>query len=138
MLLHEFKYYVNKYLRSDVVHNENKIGRSILTLTDVIQFNTQNPPPEKYNQNILIESDATDGLANSTYRTRRRQNIEFSRQYLTSVLDGNQLDVMAVPCQSEYAVLFISFGAIAGYPYVTVSNYKNYIPKISRSVIQKI
>jgi len=122
VLLHEFKYYVNEYLRSAVTHLENKLGRSIRTLRDVVAFNTRNPPPENYNQNILIASDATDGLGNSTYRTRRSENIKFSRDYLNSILNGNKLDVMVAPCQSEDAVLFISFGAIAGYPYITVIN----------------
>lgn len=121
ILSHQFKHYVNEYLLNEVTHLENQLNRSINSLADVIKFNEMNPPTEGYNQDILIIAEETDGLLNETYSAALHECRRDSVRYLNSIFDLNGVDALATPCYSSDTPLLYSYGAISGYPSITVS-----------------
>lgn len=124
ILRHEFKYYLNNYLRNDVHHLEIELNRNISSLADIIRFNELNPPTEGYNQNTLIAAEATNGLRNKTYISALHEYQRDSTRYLDSIFNENAVDALATPCYSSGTPLLYSYGAATGYPSITVrSNY---------------
>lgn len=117
---HEFKSSINNYLRNDVKHFERKMGRKIYSLADVIEYNERNPGIEGYDQNLLKFSNATDGLLNRTYLNARNEIFRNSIEFLELTFDKYGVDALASPCYSDDTRNLYSYGAIAGYPSITV------------------
>lgn len=120
ILRHEFKYYLNDYLRNDVHHLETELNRTISSLADIIRFNELNPPAEGYNQNTLIAAEETNGLRNKTYVVALHEYRRDTTRYLDSIFNQNAVDALATPCQSSNTPLLFSYGAATGYPSITV------------------
>jgi hypothetical protein len=122
---HEFKYSLNRYLQHDVLHFESLLGRKITSLADIIKFNDDFPQPEDYGQDLLIASEETDGIKNSTYLTARDNNKEGARALIDQIINTYGLDAIGAPCDGD-SDTFYSVGAIAGYPSITVrEKYQN-------------
>lgn len=149
---HDFKHDINEYLRNEVIspypipsptrslsynkYFKNIPLRRIECLKDIIQFNIDNPVPEGYNQELLVMSEATDGLQNTTYIEARDSNRRAARDLLDSVLMQHKLDAVVTPSDSRYEAIIdpnlqdspiigYSVAAIAGYPSVNVSVFYN-------------
>lgn len=152
VLTYDFKHDFNEYLRTEVASSHSlpipsvysysttpdnvsdaaQERRKIASLKDVIQYNEEHPTPEGYNQELLIMSEATDGIHNETYIKARDANRDAARQVLDSVLLMHNLDAVVSPSESRYdgildedlkdsSVLGYSLAAIAGYPSINVS-----------------
>lgn len=104
-----------------------------MSLKDVIQFNEEHPTPEGYNQELLVMSEATDGIRNETYVQARDGNRDAAKQALDSVLVNYNLDAVVAPSDSRYesildeqlkdsTITAYSLAAIAGYPSINVRN----------------
>lgn len=118
------------------------IPRKMNSLKDIIEFNKKNPPPEGYNQELLIRAEATDGLQNRTYLEVKRRNIVAARAILDTVLIENNLDAVITPSEPrsdtfpefhDSASSGYSIAAIAGYPSVNVRNLSSYQDTLSLS-----
>ncbi|MFG6495178.1 amidase family protein [Fictibacillus sp. UD] len=112
VLLHEFKSGLNHYLKSV----SPAIG--ISTLSDVIAFNNEHKDNcLKYNQELLIESNETDGTLTSTeYLQSRMNDLEKTQNKgIDLVMNENQLDAIISPNDVWYGI-----PAKAGYPSISV------------------
>lgn len=117
---HEFKFSLNNYLKNDVQHCETESGRNISNLSDIIKFNKLNPPTEGYGQNLLERSQATDGIQNKTYLSAKNENHKKSIRFLESIFEKYDIDAIATPCHPDEPRDLFSYGAIAGYPSISV------------------
>ncbi|KZE66051.1 amidase [Fictibacillus phosphorivorans] len=112
VLLHEFKSGLNHYLKSV----SPAIG--ISTLSDVIAFNEKHKENcLKYNQELLIESNETDGtLSSPEYLQSKINDIHKTQnEGIDRVMDENQLDALISPNDVWYGI-----PAKAGYPSISV------------------
>ncbi len=112
VLLHEFKSGLNHYLSS--VSPELKIS----SLSDVIYFNTQNKERcLKHNQELLIESNATDGtLTSPDYLIARMKDLEMTQNKgIDLVIKEHNLTALISPNDIWYGI-----PAKAGYPSISV------------------
>ncbi len=112
VLLHEFKSGLNHYLSS--VSPELKI----FSLSDVIDFNTHNKERcLQYNQELLIESNATDGtLTSPDYLTARMKDLEMTQNKgINLVIKEHNLTALISPNDVWYGI-----PAKAGYPSISV------------------
>ena len=118
--MHEFKEGINDYLRHKVKQNEVWIDgkiKKMWNLNDIIEFNKEFPSPEGYNQDILIQAQATDGLKNNTYIAERAKNKMGAQVYLNYIFQKYALDAIVVPTETNVSS---AYPAIAGYPHITV------------------
>ncbi len=118
--MHEFKYSLNNYLKDDVEHLEFELGRKITSLSDIIEYNDLHP--EKYQQNLLKLTNATDGIRNSTYLRAKNVMRKESFMFLESIFKKYDVDALAAPCQGDINRDLFSYGAYAGYPSIAVRN----------------
>lgn len=139
VLKHDFKHGINEYLKKEVTLASTMPTPSCLK--DIIRFNEENPTKEGYNQELLVESEATDGLENSTYIEARDSNRAAARELLDSALVKLKLDAVIFPSEprlnklegkcvldekfSNSPVFGWSLAAIAGYPSLNVSKTRH-------------
>lgn len=112
VLLHEFKSGLNHYLRT--VSTDIKIS----SLSDVINFNEQNKERcLKHNQELLIESNATDGtLTSPEYLKAKLNDLEMTQKKgIDLVIEENNLTAIISPNDVWYGI-----PAKAGYPSISV------------------
>ncbi|MFC7670089.1 amidase [Hymenobacter humi] len=83
VLLYEFKDGVNKYLAT--------AGASVRNLADVIAFNKAHEAEAMpfFKQEILIDSEKTDGLNNPKYKAAVQKTVTESRKVLDGLLHDN-------------------------------------------------
>jgi amidase len=112
VLLHEFKSGINHYLKSV----SPSLG--LRTLSDIIEFNKQNADAcLKYNQELLLESDETDGTLTSPSYLDARLNDLMNTQTkgIDLAMSKHQLDALISPNDVWYGI-----PAKAGYPSISV------------------
>ncbi|MBH0173260.1 amidase [Fictibacillus sp. 23RED33] len=112
VLLHEFKSGLNHYLRS--VSSEIKIS----SLSDVIDFNVQNKEKcLKHNQELLLDSNMTEGtLTSPEYLKARLNDLEMTQNRgIDLVIKKHNLTALISPNDVWYAI-----PAKAGYPSISV------------------
>ncbi len=112
VLLHEFKNGLNHYLRS--VSSEIKIS----SLSDVIDFNVQNKEKcLKHNQELLLDSNMTEGtLTSPEYLKARLNDLEMTQNSgIDLVIEKHNLTTLISPNDVWYAI-----PAKAGYPSISV------------------
>lgn len=112
VLLYEFKSGINHYLKSV----SPSIG--ISTLSDIIAYNEANKEEcLKYNQELLIESNKTDGtLTTPEYIQSRLNDLEKTQNKgIDLVMEENKLDALISPNDVWYGI-----PAKAGYPSISV------------------
>lgn len=112
VLLHEFKSSLNHYLRT--VSSEIKIS----SLSDVIHFNEQNKEKcLKHNQELLLESNMTDGtLTSPEYLFARLNDLEMTQKKgIDLAIEKHNLTALISPNDVWYAI-----PAKAGYPSISV------------------
>lgn len=112
VLLHEFKSGLNHYLRT--VSSEIKIS----SLSDVIKFNEQNKEMcLKHDQELLIESNGTDGnLTSPEYLTARLNDLEMTQKKgIDLAIERHSLTALISPNDVWYSI-----PAKAGYPSISV------------------
>ena len=112
VLLYEFKSGINHYLKSV----SPSIG--ISTLSDIIAYNEANKEEcLKYNQELLIESNETDGtLTTPEYLQSRLNDLEKTQNKgIDLVMEENKLDALISPNDVWYGI-----PAKAGYPSISV------------------
>ncbi|CAL8096513.1 unnamed protein product [Orchesella dallaii] len=146
VLLHDFKFGINKYLSNDIIspfpvpsHYKpsskylppKAAPMKIASLKDIIKFNDEHLSIEGYNQELLLLSEATDGLNNRTYIEARDSNRAAARELLNSVISTYKLDAIVVPSEPRFEsvldenlqdspVVGYSIAAIAGYPSISI------------------
>ncbi|MGM0803587.1 MAG: amidase family protein [Bacillota bacterium] len=112
VLLHEFKSGLNHYLST--VSSKTKIS----SLQDVIDFNEQNKERcLKHNQELLLESDMTDGnLTSPEYLKARLNDLEMTqRKGIDLAIEKHNLTALISPNDVWYGI-----PAKAGYPSISV------------------
>jgi amidase len=112
VLLHEFKSGINNYLKTV----SPSLG--IKSLTDIIEFNSLNKEDcLKYNQELLIESNQTDGtLTSPDYLNARLNDLQKSQKDgIDFAMKNHQLDALISPNDVWYGI-----PAKAGYPSISV------------------
>lgn len=112
VLLHEFKSGLNHYLRT--VSSEIKIS----SLQDVIDFNEQNSERcLKHNQELLLESNRTDGtLTSPEYLSARLNDLEMTQKKgIDLAIERHSLTALISPNDVWYGI-----PAKAGYPSISV------------------
>lgn len=130
MIAHEFKYDFNQYLKNDVT--SVSAPTKISTLSDVIRFNERHPIESIYNQDYLIEAEATDGLQNQTYLRAKDATFTTAKALLDSVLSNYNLDAVIAPSEprnlgfldpaiKDSPQFAYSLAAMSGYPCLNVS-----------------
>lgn len=138
---HDLKHDFNEYLKTEVftsypLHNQttdpSSPSRKITCLKDVIKFNDEHPSEEGYNQELLIKSEATDGIENKTYLEAKEANRNAAKAVLDWVIEKYNLDAVVTPSETRLDGIFdedlkntsmnkLSIAAIAGYPSINVS-----------------
>lgn len=134
---HDFKHDFNEYLKTEVLSPSVPApkSRKITCLKDVIKFNEEHPTEEGYNQELLVLSEATDGIHNKTYLEAREGNRNAAKGVLNWVIEKYNLDAVVTPSESRYdgildedlkdsSVIGYSIAAIAGYPSISVRTKK--------------
>lgn len=100
------------------------MGRKILTLKDIIQFNREDQATSNVSQINLVEAEDTDGLENKTYKTLRRGLRKGAERFLQTMMGKDELDLIVAPCtdsvDTPVPVSLHSVAAMAGFPSVTV------------------
>ena len=127
LLLYEFKHDLNAYLAG----LPGPAGQ--LDLEQLIAFNEANRDREMkwFLQEIFHKSQATEGLASSTYSQALEQVGAFSRDGIDGLLREHDLDALVSPSNTPAWVIDLvvgdnwlgsssSFPARAGYPHITV------------------
>ncbi|ANC77031.1 amidase [Fictibacillus phosphorivorans] len=112
VLLHEFKSGLNHYLST--VPTKIKIS----SLSDVINFNEQNKERcLKHNQELLLESNKTDGnLTSPEYLKAKLNDLEMTQKKgIDLVIEENNLTAIISPNDVWYGI-----PAKAGYPSISV------------------
>jgi amidase len=112
VLLHEFKSGINNYLKTV------SPALGLQTLSDIIAYNEKHKEDcLKYNQELLIESDQTDGtLTSPVYIKSRLNDLEKTQDNgIDYVMKENQLDALISPNDVWYGI-----PAKAGYPSISV------------------
>lgn len=112
VLLHEFKSGLNHYLRT--VSSNTKIS----SLQDVIDFNEQNKEKcLKHNQELLLESNMTDGnLTSPQYLNARLNDLEMTQKKgIDLAIEKHNLSALISPNDVWYGI-----PAKAGYPSISV------------------
>lgn len=112
VLLHEFKSGINNYLKTV----SPSLG--LQTLSDIIAYNEKHKEDcLKHNQELLIESDQTEGtLTSPDYLKSRLNDLENTQKNgIDLVIHENQLDALISPNDAWYGI-----PAKAGYPSISV------------------
>jgi amidase len=112
VLLHEFKSGINNYLKT--VSPDLRLQ----TLSDIIAYNEKHKEDcLKHNQELLIESDQTDGTFTSpVYLESRLNDIENTQDNgIDLVINENKLDALISPNDVWYGI-----PAKAGYPSISI------------------
>ncbi len=94
VLLYEFKDGVNKYL------NNTSTAVKVKSLKEVIAFNEANRDASMpyFEQEILIEAEATDGLEADKYKSALEKVLLLTREKgLDKTIDDNNLDAIVAP-----------------------------------------
>ncbi|GAB2705215.1 amidase [Hymenobacter frigidus] len=126
VLLYEFKEGVNKYLAS--------AGTSVRTLADVIAYNKAHAAEAMpfFQQETLIQAEATDGLNNAKYKAAVLKTVTESRKIIDTMLRTNQLTAIVgattgpawcidwVNGDYSTGTDFSTPAAVSGYPHLTV------------------
>ncbi|MDR7072325.1 amidase family protein [Fictibacillus barbaricus] len=112
VLLHEFKSGINNYLKTV------SPALGIRTLSDIIEYNNRHQENcLLHNQELLIESDQTDGkLTSAAYLNARLNDLRSSQDDgIDLVMKDHQLDALISPNDVWYGI-----PAKAGYPSISV------------------
>jgi amidase len=112
VLLHEFKSGINNYLKT--VSPDLRLQ----TLSDIIAYNEKHKEDcLKHNQELLIESDQTDGTFTSpVYLESRLNDIENTQNNgIDLAINENKLDALISPNDVWYGI-----PAKAGYPSISI------------------
>lgn len=112
VLLHEFKSGINNYLKTV------SPALGLQTLSDIIAYNEKYKEDcLKFNQELLIESDQTDGtLTSPVYINSRLNDLEKTQDNgIDYVMKENKLDALISPNDVWYGI-----PAKAGYPSISV------------------
>ncbi|MFD1357764.1 amidase family protein [Fictibacillus halophilus] len=112
VLLYEFKSGINNYLKTV------SPALGLQTLSDIIAYNEKHKKDcLKHNQELLIESDQTEGtLTSSAYLESRLNDLENTQNNgIDLVMHENQLDALISPNDVWYGI-----PAKAGYPSISV------------------
>jgi amidase len=112
VLLHEFKSGINNYLKTV------SPALGLQTLSDIIAYNEKHKEDcLKHNQELLVESDQTDGkLTSPVYLQSRINDLEKTQDSgIDLVMKDYQLDVLISPNDVWYGI-----PAKAGYPSISV------------------
>jgi len=127
VLLHEFKYYINKYL--------NSVPTSVhgMTLEKLIQFNLDNADKELeyFQQEIFVKAQAKGNLKSEDYLASLARLKKATREDgLDKHFKDLNLDIIITPSLGpawsidlinggQYTGGYSSYSAISGYPYLT-------------------
>lgn len=99
-LTYEFKDGINKYLKS--VSGQTRMK----TLDDIINFNLEDPERRlKYGQNILVESNLTEGLHSPIYVSMKKEKMAQASLF-ESLLHEHHLDALVSTYWLSYAPMF--------------------------------
>jgi len=120
VLLHEFKYGINKYLMTEVVR-DHQTKESVSSLADIIKYNIEHGLVVPFNQKTLELSENTDGIHNKTYLSALKDNKKGVSAYLDQLMDHYGLDMIVGPADPDLNLAHVcSLAAISGYPSLTV------------------
>jgi amidase len=99
-LTYEFKDGMNKYLQS--VSGQTRMK----SLEDIINFNLEDPERRlKYGQNILVESNETEGLHDQKYIDMKKDKLEKASLF-EKMLYEHQLDALVSTYWLSYAPMY--------------------------------
>lgn len=125
VLLYEFKADLNRYL--------TQRDTPVASLADVIAFNEANADVAMpfFGQDILIESERTDGLGSQVYLDALSKSKSIAISGLLGAIQRHELDVLVVPSNGpawstdyengdNFSVGSSSLAAVSGFPSITV------------------